>query len=639
MTLHRTVNKTNRMLVGATLALGLAGLTGLTGCSQRPAHQPAADFEPIWDKLVVDVQTFEDRQPTGVAVSSTGRVFVTFPWWSDRPEPSVAELLPDGTIKAFPSKSWNNWDGRSGPSALRGFVCAQALYVDDNDHLWVLDAGNPRNGGGVVTAGPKLFRIDLADDSIVQVFYFDHKRDFTTSSYLADFRVDTKRNVAYIADSARGSIYVVDLKTRQTHAVLLGDESTKADAGVVATIGSRPWKTFLGFVPQVNVSGLELSKDGDWLYYHAMTGRKLYRVPTAVLRDESLTEFARAAQVEDLGSTGSVIDGMWLDDENNLFLAAIEKDAILVRRPSGKIETFVADERLKWPDSLAMGPDGYLYFTTSMRHLRRPYNLGGTQGEPYYVMRASIDKVERAIAARDVADEAHALASAQAAAARQAELDAQLFAQQARREQLAAEARERAALLASGDSERASDTLQERLGRLDTAAARQAQAAEEAKRQSELATASAAEAQKAADDARAAAEVARRMAAVAADKAEALNQAQLAANLSAEEAAEARRLQALAMADAKAAEQAALDARLRAEALAQAARDAFANAAQTARNAAEQAELAAQFASAARDARDRAALAEHIALDAEYAELGGFKPDNIGVADVPTDTD
>lgn len=640
MILRQSNNPFFRRASGLALCTTLAtGLMFGTGCNVAPGHEPSAGFEPVWDKLVVKVQSFEDQQPTGVAVSSQGRVFVTFPWWADRPNPSVAELLPDGTMAPFPSASWNNWNGRSGPSALRGFVCAQAIYVDDNDHLWVLDAGNPRHGSGVVTAGPKLFRIDLADDSIVQVFYFDHKRDFTTESYLADFRVDTRRDIAYIADSARGNIYVVDLKTRETHAVLLDSESTKADPSVVPLVGSRPWKTFLGNVPQVNVSGLELSHDGDWLYYHAMTGRKLYRIPTSVLRDESLTDTTRAAAVEDLGSTESVVDGMWLDKEDNLYLAAIEKDAILVRRPGGAIETFVADERLKWPDSLAMGPDGYLYFTTSMRHLRAPYGLVDRRDEPYHVMRASIANVERANAARDVADHAHAAAAANAAAAHAAAQKAQEAAAAAQRERLAAEARERSAQLAQTDVARADDQHNERLGRLDVAADQQKLAADQARAQAAQAEAQAQAAQVAAAEAQAAAEVARQLASVAAEKADQMNQARLAANLSAQEAEQARLAHAAAMAGALAAEQAAANARRVAEQLANQARDAFAQAAASAQHAAEQTELAAQFAAAARDARDRAALAEHIALDAEYAELGGFKPDNLGTATVPTDTE
>ena len=185
----------------------------LSACSSNKGHGTADGFTPKWEKLVVEVAAFDGKQPAGIAVSQTGRVFVTFPWWNDRPEASVAELLPDGTLAAFPSTYWNDWDGKSGPSALRGFVCAQAMYVDNNDFLWILDAGNPGVDGRVVTAGPKLFKIDLSDDSIAQVFYFDHKRDFTRTSYLSDFRVDSDRQTAYITDSTRGTIYVVDLKT------------------------------------------------------------------------------------------------------------------------------------------------------------------------------------------------------------------------------------------------------------------------------------------------------------------------------------------------------------------------------------------------------------------------------------------
>ncbi|MGB0766926.1 MAG: L-dopachrome tautomerase-related protein, partial [Phycisphaeraceae bacterium] len=222
-----------------TAAILILAVLLLGGCAKgmTAGHGQAPGFEAKWDKLVVEVAAFEGKQPAGIAVSKTGRVFVTFPWWNDRPEASVAELLPDGTLRPFPSPYWNMWDGKSGPSALRGFVCAQAMYVDDDDHLWILDAGNPGVDGRVVTAGPKLFKINLADDTIAQVFYFDHKRDFTRTSYLSDFRVDSERQTAYIADSTRGTIYVVNLKTRRTHNVLLGDPTTTAELPLDKVLG------------------------------------------------------------------------------------------------------------------------------------------------------------------------------------------------------------------------------------------------------------------------------------------------------------------------------------------------------------------------------------------------------------------
>ncbi|MFK7789744.1 MAG: L-dopachrome tautomerase-related protein [Phycisphaeraceae bacterium] len=622
-----------------TAAILVVAVLVLSACSSTKGHGQAAGFEPVWEKLVVEVAAFDGKQPAGIAVSQTGRVFVTFPWWNDRPEASVAELLPDGTLEAFPSPYWNDWDGKSGPSALRGYVCAQAMYVDKNDFLWILDAGNPGVDGRVVTAGPKLFKIDLSDDSIAQVFYFDHKRDFTRTSYLSDFRVDDERQTAYISDATRGTIYVVDLKTRQTHNVLLGDPSTTADAGVIARVGSNEWRNFAGLAPQVNVSGIELSADGDWLYYHTMSGRRIYRVPTNVLRDTRTSEAVRSASIQDLGPTGSVIDGMWLDKDDNLYLAAIERDAIIVRRPSGAIETFVADPRLKWPDSLAMGPDGYLYFTTSMKHLHQPYRLIDQIDDPYFVMKASPDLVARANVTRQIADEKQREAAWYAGKAGEAERLAKIAAEQAERERREAKARADLAKVADQDALTSAQALENTIAKTEQAADAQAKAAEQALSLANLATTQATRAEAAAEQARKAAEIARRLAEVAAQKAEATRLAQAEAEQGAAQAELAKRQHAQALADAKAAAEAAA----RAEAIAKSLHDEAIKAGLLAKQAEEVAErerlAALEMRGRAMEARGAAALAEQLAQDAEFAEINRESDPITGTADVPTTTD
>jgi sugar lactone lactonase YvrE len=622
------------VIQAVAVTLIVTALTVLASCA---THEPTAGFEPEWEKLVVEVAQFPEAQPTGVAVSSTGRVFVNFPYWNSRPGVSVAELDADGALQPFPSRSWNHWDGRSPASSLRSFVSAQALYVDRDDYLWALDSGSPRQESGVVIAGPKLFKIDLADNSIAQVFYFDQKRDLKPYSFLSDFRVDTDKHVAYITDAGRGGILVYNLKTREARTVLLGHESTQPQDGLVAEVGSHPWVSVLGKRPSYGVAGVELSKDKQWLYYHALCGRDLFRVPTDALVNETLTAGHLGAKVEHLGSTGSIVDGMWLDDADNLYLTAVEKDAILVRRPTGDIETFVADERLQWPDSLAMGRDGYLYFTTSMRHLQSPYRITDVKEQPYYLMKVSVDKVQRAVEAKRDAEFAK---QAAAEAAHEAVQAKQLAIQQKRQALLIKAAAEREAQQVAQAQELADAAAQiqaEAALNTEQAAEQQSLVAAQAQAEVELAKARLAEAQAAVKLAKMAAVKAKALAEEARTKAQAGQQAKSQA-LAAREQAKA----------AQAAYEQALQQSKAAQAYTQSLRDQLAQQEAEAQQANQQALDASQQANqqivTAKSAHAQAKLAKQVAEQAqqqawaaENAESGTHAGDATQTAEVQTE--
>ena len=313
---------------------------------------------------ILDEIARSDRQWTGVAVSDSGRIFVNYPRWSDDVPVSVAELKNNDKPVPYPDEVWNRWDPNSVTSARSRFVCVQSVYIDANNALWILDAANPRFEG-VVKGGPKLVKVDLADDRVLQTVYFDSEVALK-NSYLNDVRIDEGRGVAYITDSGAGGLIVVDLETGRSRRVLADHPSTRSE-DVAVTIGESPWMRPDGSRPRVHADGIALSADREYLYYHALTGHTLYRIETRWLRPDAATTDALGAKVETVTQTGPV-DGIIFGPDGALYLTALEENAVKRLTLDGRNEIVVQDPRLAWPDTFAVGPEGALYVTTSQIH-------------------------------------------------------------------------------------------------------------------------------------------------------------------------------------------------------------------------------------------------------------------------------
>jgi sugar lactone lactonase YvrE len=167
-----------------------------------------------------EVAAFPSQQVTGVTVSAKGRVFVNFPFWSDDHTISVAEVV-DGKPKPFPDEAWN---AKAGPPAQR-WICVQSVVVDDQDALWVLDPASPKTEA-VVEGGPKLVKIDLATNKVIQTITLD-ENVAPKRSYLNDVRLDTKTGHAFITESGTGAIIVVDLKSGQARRLLANNTACR----------------------------------------------------------------------------------------------------------------------------------------------------------------------------------------------------------------------------------------------------------------------------------------------------------------------------------------------------------------------------------------------------------------------------
>ena len=211
--------------------------------------------------------------------------------------------------------------------------------------------------------GPKLVRIDLSTNRPAQTIAFDEDVA-PQGTYLNDVRFSPDGRHAYITDSgAPGSLIVVNLESGEARRLLEGHPTTTVDEDVVVSHRGQPVRRPDGRGAEFAADSIELSKDGERLYWKPLTGRTLYSIRTDVLEDPQASADEVAAAARDEGQVG-VTDGLWLDDQDRLYLSALEEDAVKVRE-GDRVSTLIEDERLRWPDTFSQGPDGAIYVTTS----------------------------------------------------------------------------------------------------------------------------------------------------------------------------------------------------------------------------------------------------------------------------------
>jgi sugar lactone lactonase YvrE len=330
------------------------------------------------------------QQPAGLTVSETGRLFVTMPRWLDKPDPSVAEVLPDGSLLAYPNVEMNQWDQQPGDSASNHFVCAQSVHAEGNN-LWILDPAAPMFGD-VVDAGPKLVQVDLQTDTVSRTFQFDASAA-PVKSYLNDVRIADGH--AFITDSGLGAIIVMNLATGHTRRLLEEHPSTKAEPGIHPVIEGNRWELADGTTPQVNSDGIAIDPSQEYLYYKALTGKTLYRVSISSLLDTTLSSSALAGKVEEVAKPG-LTDGLEFDSDGNLYLSGIETNSILMLTKEGELKMIASAGDFLWPDSLTVSQQGDLLFTAGQFHRMPAFNSNvDKRTPPYSIFRLRLPHLNR----------------------------------------------------------------------------------------------------------------------------------------------------------------------------------------------------------------------------------------------------
>ncbi|KAI1773263.1 MRJP-domain-containing protein [Hypoxylon cercidicola] len=339
--------------------------------------------------------------PTGIAVSSTGRMFSNYPGGLDPANTyngsndvyTVGELTSLTRETPYPNLEMNHPPGgainysTTPPTAVNYqnyLIGVQSVVIDPLDRLWILDTGRVLTQDGVLVSatygGPKLIGINLTTNSIFKTIVFPPTVAYG-DSYLNDVRFDLRSNrsdssgegFAYITDSSasgHNALIIVDLGSGESWRHLGLTRAVRGESQFLPFIWGQPgyyteagmpWTSF-----PIGSDGIALSADGETLYWCPLASRYMYSAPTAKLRARGpASELLAQQSVVNHGQKG-VSDGLETDSNGMIYLGNNEGDAINVFNPSnGTTLTFVGDPRINWVDTMSVATDGYLYFTVN----------------------------------------------------------------------------------------------------------------------------------------------------------------------------------------------------------------------------------------------------------------------------------
>ena len=338
------------------------------------------------------IAEFPDFWPSGIAVSRSNRVFVSFPRLDAVPATATLVELIDGKPVPFPDDLVNAYD-ESAPA--NRFVSIHGITMAPGNRLLALDTA-ARSFDRCDPALVTLYTIDLDHDAIAHSIRFPHDVCLPTS-YFNDIVVDYARGkagVAFISDSGAAGpngIVVVDLESGRSWRRLSGSSSVRVPRPAGFGIATETGETN---APTPAIDGIAMSPDGRTLWWTPLGTYDFFSIETDLLCDPHANDDVLARHVRSHGPRAFASDGLDTDREGRVYLTDLTNGTIQRYVPdAGRFEVlFHGTGFMRWPDAVRLGPDRLIYMTDSQLN-RAPAFTGGPdlRERPYKLYRAAND--------------------------------------------------------------------------------------------------------------------------------------------------------------------------------------------------------------------------------------------------------
>ncbi|MDR6804597.1 sugar lactone lactonase YvrE [Dyadobacter sp. BE34] len=239
-----------------------------------------------------------DYPPGNIAIAENGHVYFNY-----------HPLCRPGSFTAATVFEWHNGKISPFPSleAQKGFRGTFGMTIDRQNRLWLIEPA------ALDFEKTRVCAFDLATRQKVHYYEFPKGQ----AQYSQDLRITADGKHALLANPGvlqftNSTLLAYSLNDHTLRTVLAGGRMNPEN-WLMKTNDGKPYRLLYGLLNfGGGLDGIEISKDGQWIYLAPMSGSRLYRLPMSVALDEKLNPKEAKTQLQDLGQK-PMSDGITID--------------------------------------------------------------------------------------------------------------------------------------------------------------------------------------------------------------------------------------------------------------------------------------------------------------------------------------